>query len=60
MSASAFDWLILTVAIFAAIAVAALIAAAIESWLEWKREREQRLPEPEWRARVVRRWRVPE
>ncbi len=60
MTASAFDWLILTVGIFAAIAVAALIAAAIESWLEWRRERNQRLPNPEWRARVVRRWKVPE
>jgi hypothetical protein len=57
---AAWDWLILTVGIFAAIAVAALIAAAIESWLEWRRERNQRLPNPEWRARVVRRWRVPE
>jgi hypothetical protein len=57
---AAWDWLILTVGIFAAIAVAALIAAAIESWLEWRRERNQRLPDPEWRARVVRRWRVPE
>jgi uncharacterized membrane protein YraQ (UPF0718 family) len=60
MSASAFDWLVVTAAIFAAVAVAATIAAIIESRMEWKREREQRLPEPEWRARVVRRWRVPE
>jgi hypothetical protein len=60
MTASAFDWLILTVGIFAAIAVAAAIAALIESRMEWKREREQRLPEPNCRARVVRRWRVPE
>jgi hypothetical protein len=60
MSASAFDWLILTVGIFAAIAAAATIAAIIESWLEWRRERNERLPPPEWRARVVRRWGVPE
>ena len=60
MSAAAFDWLVVTAAIFAAVAVAATIAAIIESWLEWKREREQRLPDPEWRARVVRRWGVPE
>lgn len=55
-----FDWLILTAAIFAAIAVAAAIAAIIESRMEWKREREQRLPEPNCRARVTRRWGVPE
>jgi hypothetical protein len=60
VSNEALDWLILTVAIFAGIAVGALIAAVIESWLERRREREQRLPPPEWRARVVRRWRVPE
>ena len=57
---AAFDWLILTAGIFAAIAAAAGIAAIIESRMEWKREREQRLPPPEWRARVVRRWGVPE
>lgn len=60
MNAEMLDWLILTAAIFAAVAVAALIAAVVESWLERKRERNQRLPPPEWRARVVRRWRVPE
>ena len=60
MSAEMLDWLILTGLLFVAVAVASTIAAIIESWLEWKREREQRLPYPEWRARVVRRWRVPE
>ena len=60
MSASAFDWLVVTAVIFAAIAAAAGIAAIIESWLEWRREREQRLPPPEWRARVTRKWGVPE
>lgn len=57
---AAWDWLILTSCIVAGIAVAALIAAVIESWLERKRERNQRLPAPEWRARVTRRWGVPE
>ena len=60
MSNEALDWLILTGALFVAVAVCSTIAAVIESWMEWKREREQRLPPPEWRARVVRRWRVPE
>ena len=60
MNTEMLDWLILTAGILAAIAVAALIAAAIESWLEWRRERNERLPPPAWRARVTRRWRVPE
>ena len=60
MSAEMLDWLILTGLLFAAVAVASTIAAIIESWLEWRRERNQRLPDPEWRARVVRRWKVPE
>lgn len=57
---AAWDWLILTGALFVAVAVASTIAAIIESWLEWRRERNDRLPPPEWRARVVRRWGVPE
>jgi hypothetical protein len=60
VSNEALDWLTLTVAILAGIAAGALIAAVIESWLEWRRERNQRLPEPNCRARVVRRWGVPE
>jgi hypothetical protein len=60
MNNEALDWLILTAGIFVAVAVASTIAAIIESWLEWRRERNQRLPDPEWRARVVRRWKVPE
>ena len=60
MTTEAFDWFILTAGILAAIAVAATVAAIIESWLEWRREREERLPDPEWRARVHRRWKVPE
>jgi hypothetical protein len=57
---AAWDWLILTGLIFVAVAVASIIAAIIESWLEWRRERNQRLPEPNCRARVTRRWGVPE
>jgi len=60
MSADAINWLILTCALFVVVAVASTIAAIIESWLEWRRERNERLPDPEWRARVVRRWKVPE
>jgi len=60
MSAEMLDWLILTGLLFVAVAVASTIAAIIESWLEWRRERNERLPDPEWRARVVRRWGVPE
>lgn len=60
MSSEAFDWLVLGTGIFMAIGACALVAAVIESWLEWRREREERLPAPEWRARVVRRWGVPE
>ena len=60
MSAEMLDWLILTGLLFVAVAVASTIAAIIESWLEWRRERNERLPPPEWRARVVRRWKVPE
>ena len=57
---AAWDWLILTGALFVVVAVASTIAAIIESWLEWRRECNERLPDPEWRARVVRRWKVPE
>ena len=60
MNTEMLDWLILTGALFVAVAVCSTIAAVIESWLEWRREREQRLPLPEWRARVTRRWNVPE
>ena len=60
MIAEAFDWLILVVGFIAALGIGSVIAAIIESRMEWRREREERLPPPEWRARVVRRWRVPE
>ena len=60
MSTEAFDWLVLTVGIFLGIGVCALVAAVIESQWERKRQREQRLPPPEVRARVYRRWGVPE
>lgn len=60
MSAEAFDWLIVTVGILIGIAALAGVAALIESQWERKRDREQRLPPPEWRARVYRRWGVPE
>lgn len=60
MNTEMLDWLILTGLVFVAVAVCSTIAAIIESWLEWRREREQRLPDPEWRARVTRRWGVPE
>ena len=60
MSAEAFDWFILVVGFIAGLGLGSLIAAVIESRMEWRREREQRLPEPNCRAKVVRRWGVPE
>lgn len=60
MSSEAFDWLVLVTAWFVVIGVGAFIGMVCESWLEWRRERDERLPPPSWRARVVRRWGVPE
>ena len=60
MSNEAFDWLVLTAGIFLGIGVCALVAAVVESQWQRKRDREERLPPPEWRARVYRRWGVPE
>lgn len=60
MSAEAFDWLFFTLGFIVAIGVLAAVAAIVESQWQRKRDREQRLPPPAWRARVVRRWRVPE
>ena len=60
MSSEAFDWLVLVVAWVVVFGVGAFVGMIVESYLEWRREREQRLPPPAWRARVVRRWRVPE
>jgi len=60
MSAEAFDWLIVVGGFIAALGIGSVIAAIVESHMEWRREREQRLPPPNVRARVYRRWRVPE
>ena len=60
MPTEAFDWLLIPLGFIIALGVGSVIAAIIESRMEWRREREERLPPPEWRARVVRRWRVPE
>ena len=62
MSSEAFDWLVVLTMWIGALGLGALIGMICESWLEWRRERRsnRRLPAPEWRARVVRRWRVPE
>lgn len=60
MSAEAFSWAFFTLGFFIAIGVLAAVAAIFESQWQRRRDREQRLPPPAWRARVVRRWRVPE
>lgn len=60
MSSEAFDWLVLLTGWVALLGVGAFVGMLVESYLEWRREREQRLPPPAWRARVVRRWKVPE
>ena len=60
MTNEAFDWLMLVGGFIIALGIGSVIAAIIESRMEWRREREERLPPPAWRARVVRRWRVPE
>lgn len=60
MSTEAFEWLCLTAGFIAALGIGSVIAAIIESRMEWRRERAERLPEPNCRARVYRRWRVPE
>ena len=60
MTNEAFDWLMLVGGFIIALGIGSVIAAIIESRMEWRREREERLPEPNCRARVVRRWRVPE
>jgi len=60
MSTEAFDWVILVGGFIIALGIGSVIAAIIESRMEWRREREQRLPPPNVRARVYRRWRVPE
>lgn len=60
MSTEAWNWLVLTAGVFIAIGACAAAAAVIESWLEWRRQRNERLPPPNVRARVYRRWGVPE
>ena len=60
MSAEAFDWLLIPLGVIVALGVGSMIGAVVESYLERRREQRQRLPEPNCRARVVRRWGVPE
>lgn len=62
MSSEAFDWFVVLAMWFAILGVGALIGVLWESHAEWRRERRtnRRLPAPEWRARVQRRWGVPE
>ena len=60
MNTEAFDWLCLVIGFITALGIGSIIGAIVESWLELRRERRERLPEPNVRARVVRRWKVPE
>ncbi len=60
MSAEAFDWFVLLTGWFVLLAVGGLIGAIVESYLERRRERDPHVPNPNWRARVTRRWNVPE
>ena len=60
MSTEAFDWVILVGGFIVALGIGSVIGAIVESYLERRREQRQRLPEPNCRARVVRRWGVPE
>lgn len=57
---TAFDWAVIVTAFIAFLAVGSVIGAIVESYLERRRERRELLPEPNVRARVYRRWRVPE
>lgn len=60
MTTESFDWLVLTAGIFAALGIGAIIGAIVESFIERRRQRNERLPEPNCRSRVYRRWGVPE
>ena len=60
MTNEAFDWVILVGGVIIALGIGAAIGAIVESYIELRRQRNERLPEPNCRARVVRRWRVPE
>ena len=60
MTNEAFSWLFFTLGFFIAIGVLAAVAAIFESQWQRRRDRNERLPEPNCRARVYRRWGVPE
>ena len=60
MTNESFAWLVLTAGIFAALGIGAIIGAIVESFIERRRQRNERLPEPNCRSRVYRRWGVPE
>lgn len=60
MTNESFAWLALTAGFIVALGIGAFVGAIVESFIERRRERNERLPEPSCRARVVRRWRVPE
>lgn len=45
--------------IFGAIAAVCWVCEVLAWRLEQRRRRRERLPDPEWRARVHRRWQVP-
>lgn len=60
MSTEAFDWAVIVVAFIVALGIGSMIGAVVESWMERRREQRQRLPEPNCRAKVTRRWGVPE
>lgn len=60
MSNEAFDWAVIVTAFIAFLGVGSMIGAVVESYLERRREQRQRLPEPNCRAKVTRRWGVPE
>ena len=55
MTNESFAWLALTAGFIAALGVGAIIGAIVESYIERRRQRNERLPEPNCRARVVRR-----
>jgi len=60
MTNESFAWLFFTLGFIAAIGALAAVAAIFESQWQRRRDRNERLPEPNCRARVYRRWGVPE
>lgn len=63
MTNESFAWLFFTlgfIVAIVAIGVLAAVAAIFESQWQRRRDRNERLPEPNCRARVYRRWGVPE